>query len=132
MKSDRGPKRADFLIKVSKKFWGKKIFRFFLPKSKIFKVFLETTFVRVSCYPDHYEPKTFFSVFEVRYTILDSRVPSCNAISEGRLPLCSSSSEARALPSEVRIEDDSDRKIFKPKFFQSFSRNYFFSRFMLP
>ena len=100
---------------------GGNFFPFFLlPKSTIFKVFLETTFVHVSCYPDHYEPKTFFSVFEVRYTILDSRVPSCNAISEGRLSLCSSSSEARALPSEVRIEDDSDRKFFKPKFFKKF------------
>ena len=32
------------------------------------------------------------------------------AISEGRLPLCNTSSEAGALPSEVRIENDSDRK----------------------
>ena len=50
-----------------------------------------------------------------RYTILDSRVPPCNAISEGRLPLCSASSEAGALPSEVRIENDSDRKLSKSK-----------------
>ena len=34
-----------------------------------------------------------------RYTILDSRLPPCNAISEGRLPLCNTSSEAGALPS---------------------------------
>ena len=58
-----------------------------------------------------------------RNTILDSRVPPCNAISEGRLPLCncSASSEAGALPSEVRIEDDSDRKLSKSKliFFES-------------
>jgi len=38
-----------------------------------------------------------------------------DAISEGRLPLCSASSEAGALPSEVRIEDDSDRKLSKIK-----------------
>ena len=29
-------------------------------KSKIFKLFLETTFVHVSCYPNHYEQKIFF------------------------------------------------------------------------
>ena len=34
-----------------------------------------------------------------RYTILDSRLPPCNPISEGRLPLCNTSSEAGALPS---------------------------------
>ena len=39
-----------------------------------------------------------------RYTILESRFPLCNAISEGRPPLCSASSEAGALPSEVRID----------------------------
>ena len=33
------------------------------------------------------------------------------AISEGRLPLCNTTSEAGALPSEVRIENDSDRKL---------------------
>ena len=32
----------------------------------ILKVFLETTLVHVSCYPDHhYEPKILFSIFEV-------------------------------------------------------------------
>ena len=35
-----------------------------------------------------------------RYTILDSRLLPCNAISEGRLPLCNTSSEAGALPSD--------------------------------
>ena len=29
-------------------------------KSKFFKVFLKTTFLHDSCYPDHYEPKIFF------------------------------------------------------------------------
>ena len=33
----------------------------------------------------------------LRYAILDSRVPPCNAISEGRPPLCNTSSEAGAL-----------------------------------
>ena len=63
-----------------------------------------------------------------RYTILDSRVPTCNAISEGqgRLPLCSASSEAGALPSEVRIEDDSDRKLSKSKILSGPSPREFF------
>ena len=66
-----------------------------------------------------------------RYTILDSRLPPCNAISEGRLPLCNTSSEAGALPSEVRFENDSDRKFSKSIFFQSFSGNHFSPRFMV-
>ena len=52
--------------------------------------------------------------------------------SEGRLPLCNTSSEAGALPSEVHIENDSDRKFSKSIFFQSFSRNHFSPRFMVP
>ena len=40
--------------------------------------------------------------------------PPCSAISEGRLPFCSTSSDAGALPSEVRIENDSDRKFSCP------------------
>ena len=51
---------------------------------------------------------------------------------EGRLPLCNTSSEAGALPSEVRIENDSDRKFSKSIFFQSFSGNHFSPRFMVP
>ena len=69
-----------------------------------FKVFLETTFVHVSWYPVHYQPKIFFgfskSALTPRYTILDSRLLPCNAISEGRLPLCNTSSKAGALPSD--------------------------------
>ena len=49
--------------------------------------------------------------------------------SEGRLPLCNTRSEARALPSEVRIENDSDRKFSKSNIFQSFSGNHFCPRF---
>ena len=101
-----------------------------------FKVFLETIFVHVSWYPVHYQPKIFFgfskSALTPRYTILDSMFPPCNAISEGRLPLCNTSSEAGALPSEVRIENDSDRKFSKSIFFQSFSGNHFSPRFMVP
>ena len=51
--------------------------------------------------------RKYFSVFRSphsapthRYTILDSRLLPCNAISEGRLPLCNTSSEAGALPSD--------------------------------
>ena len=52
--------------------------------------------------------------------------------SEGRLPLCNTSSEAGALPSEVRIENDSDRKFSKSNIFQSFTGNHFCPRFMVP
>ena len=67
-------------------------------KSKFFKVFLETTFVHVSCYPDHYEPKIFFSVFKghTYASIHDFGLEGspCNAISEGRPSLRNTSSEA--------------------------------------
>ena len=82
--------------------------------------------------------RKYFSVFRgphlpqtPRHTILDSMFPPCNAISEGRLPLCSTSSDAGALPSEVRIENDSDRKFSKSIFFQTFSGNHFYPRFMV-
>ena len=80
--------------------------------------------------------ENIFRFFEVRTYPLDTPFwtrcfPPCNAISEGRLPLCSTSSEAGALPSEVRIENDSDRKIFKSIFFQKFSGNHFYPRFMV-
>ena len=52
--------------------------------------------------------------------------------SEGMLPLCNTSSEAGALPSEVRIENNSDRKFSKSNIFQSFSGNHFCPRFMVP
>ena len=71
------------------------------------------------------------SALTPRYTILDSMFPPCDAISEGRLPLCSTSSDAGALPSEVRIENDSDRKFSKSIFFQKFSGNHFYPRFMV-
>ena len=51
--------------------------------------------------------------------------------SEGRLPLCNTSSEARALPSEARIENDSDRKFSKSNIFQSFSGNHFCPCFII-
>ena len=98
-------------------------------KSKFFKVILQTTFVHVSCYPDHYEPKIFFSVFKVHTypSIHDFGLEGspCNAISEGRPPLRNTSSEAGAPPSEVRIENDSDRKSSKSKFFKVFLETTF-------
>ena len=40
-------------------------------KSKFFKVFLKTTFLHDSCYPDHFEPKIYFrsssKFFEVKF-----------------------------------------------------------------
>ena len=54
--------------------------------------------------------KYFFSFSKFapthRYTILDSRLLPCNAISEGRLPLCNTSSEAGALPSDKQYMID--------------------------
>ena len=67
------------------------------------------------------------------HKILDSRVPLCYAISEGRPRLCNMSSEAGALPSELRIENDSDRKFSKSTFFKVFLETMnFCSCFMLP
>ena len=81
--------------------------------------------------------RKYFSVFRSPHLPLDTPFwtrcfPLCNAISEGRLPLCNTSSEAGALPSEVRIENDSDRKFSKSIFFQSFSGNHFYPRLMVP
>ena len=46
--------------------------------------------------------------------------------------LCNTSSEAGALPSEIRIVNDSHRKFSKSNIFQSFSGNHFCPRFMVP
>ena len=103
-----------------------------------FKVFLKTTFFHDLCHPDHYEPKIFRrfskSGFTLRYTISDSRVLPCNAISEGRPPrLCATRARKQELSiQEERIENDSDQKFSKTIFFQSFSENHFFPRFMSP
>ena len=60
-----------------------------------------------------------------RHTILDSRLPPCNAISEGRPPLSNTSSEAGALPLEGRIENDSDQIFSKSKFVHCFLETIF-------
>ena len=106
----------------------------------IFSVFrsphlpLDTLFKKSSCFFFIISRKYFFGFLKSapRHTILDSRLPPCNVISEGRLPLCNTSSEAGALSSEVRIENDSDRKFSKSIFCQSFSGNHFSPRFMVP
>ena len=92
-----------------------------------FKVFLETTFVHVSWYPVHYQPKIFFWFFEVR------TYPSIH-LGRQASPLQHElgSGSRGALHSEVRIENDSDRKFSKSIFFQSFSGNHFSPRFMVP
>ena len=78
-----------------------------------FKNFLETTFIHVFMVRCSLLAENIFSVFRSphsapthRYTILDSRLLPCNAISEGRLPLCNTSSEAGALPSDKQYMID--------------------------
>ena len=90
---------------------------------------METTFLHVSCYPVIVNRKFIYgfskSAPTPRYTILDSRLPPCNAISEGRPLLSNTSSEAGALPLKVRIENDWDQIFFKSKFVHSFTETNF-------
>ena len=57
------------------------------------------------------EQKIFFRFSKsgptLRFTILDSRDRLCNVIKEGRPPLRNTNWEAGALPSDLRIENDS-------------------------
>ena len=111
--------------------WAENIFRFIskyffridFESQHILKVFLETTLVHVSCSPDHYEPKIFFwfSKFAttLRYTILNSRFPPENAISEGRPPLCNTSSEAGAFDTGGTYRERLGPKIFEVKIFSN-------------
>ena len=98
-------------------------------KSKFVHCFLETTFLHVSCYPVIVNRNFIYgfskSAPTPRYTILDTRLPPCNAISEGRPLLSNTSSEAGALPLEVRIENDWDQIFFKSKFVHSFTETNF-------
>ena len=98
-------------------------------KSKFVHCFLETTFLHVSCYPVIVNRKFIYgfskSAPTPRYTILDTRLPPCNAISEGRPLLSNTSSEAGALPLEVHIENDWDQIFFKSKFVHSFLETTF-------
>ena len=88
-----------------------------------------TTFLHVSCYPVIIKRKYIYgfskSAPTPRYTILDSRLTPCNAISEGRPPLSNTSSEAGAVPLEGRIENDSDQIFSKSKFVHCFLETTF-------
>ena len=96
---------------------------------KSFIALLGTTSLHVSCCPVHCERKIFFRFFEVftypsiHYFRLEAS--PCNTISEGRPPLSNTSSEAGVLPIEVRIENDSDRKLSKSKLFYRFLETTF-------
>ena len=91
---------------------------------------------------NHFSPRfmlpcSYFSVFSKsattpQYTIFDTRLPPCNAISEGSRLLNNTSSEAGVLPLEVRIENDSDRKLSKSKNFNIIFGNHYSPHFMLP
>ena len=65
-----------------------------------------------------------------RYTILDSWLPPCNAISEVRLPLSNISSKAGALPSRMTRTENLGN--FLSQIFSYFFRNHFSPRFILP
>ena len=83
---------------------------------------MKTTFLHVLCYP--VIVSQIYNIYlrisksapTPQYTILDSRLPPCNAISEVRPHLSNTSSEAGALPLEILIENDSDGIFSKSKF----------------
>ena len=58
-------------------------------------------------------------------TITQTEASPCNAISEGRPLFTNTSLEAGALPLEVRIENDLDRKFSNSKFFIFFWKPLF-------
>ena len=102
-------------------------------RQNFFKVFLETTFLQCSCYSDHYEPKIFFRSpdlpFDMRFwtrgflLVMRSR--------KAGLPFATRARKRELSIQEVRIENDSDQKFSKTKFFQSFPGNHFSPVFML-
>ena len=122
------------LITMSRKyffgFFLKYHFRFenFLSQN-ILKVFLETTLVHVSCYPDHYEPKIFFRFSKLattlRYTILDSRFPLKMRSQKAGLLFTTRARKQELSIQEVRIENDLDRKFSKSKFVKVFLKTTF-------
>ena len=100
-----------------------------------FQVFLKTTFFYDSCHPDHYEPKIFFSIFEIRTypSIHDFGLegPLVMRSRKAGLPFATRAWKRELSIQEVRIENDSDRKFSKSNFFPRFSEKHFFLRFML-
>ena len=90
--------------------------------------------VHVSCYPDHYEPKIFFSIFEVRNypSIYDfglesrlSRFPLKMRSQKAGLPFATRARKRELSIQEVRIENDLDRKFSKSQFFKVFLKPLF-------
>ena len=80
--------------------------------------------------------KFFCFVFQsrhppLRYTTLDSRLPLVMRSRKAGLPFATRARKRELSIREVRIENVSDRKISKSKFFRSFSENHFSPRFML-
>ena len=75
-----------------------------------------------SCIPSY---NNIVKIFSNRPAVAGLIKSPAVAISEGRLPLCNTSSEAGALPSEARIENDSDRKFSKSIFFKVFLETTF-------
>ena len=105
-------------------------------KSIFFEVFLKTTFLHVSCYPVHYQPKIFVWISKSaptpRYTILDSWLLLVMRSRKAGLPFATRARKRELSIRQVRIENESDRKFLKSNFFRSFSENHFPPRFMLP
>ena len=65
-------------------------------------------------------------------TILDSRLLLVMRSRKAGLPFATRARKRELSIREVRIENESDRKFSKSKFFRSFSENHFYPRFMLP
>ena len=103
-------------------------------KTTFFKVFLKTTFFHDSCHPDHYEPKIFFrfsksgSTFDIRFWIRD-RDRGFLLVMRSRkagFPFATRARKRELSIQEVRIENDSDQKVSKTKFFKVFLKTTFF------
>ena len=86
-------------------FFSKYLFRIenFLSQN-ILKVFLETTLVHVSCYPDHYEPKMFFRFSKFATT----QYPSIYAFGLEVSP-CKCDLRRQASPVQLELESGSSR-----------------------
>ena len=67
-----------------------------------------------------------------RYTILDSMLLLVMRSRKAGLPFATRARKRELSIREVRIENESNRKFSKSKFFRSFSENHFYPRFMLP
>ena len=99
-------------------------------KSNFFPSFSKNHFFHDTCYPVHYKPKIFFrfskSAATPPYTILDSRFPPVMRSRKAGLPFATRARKRELSIQEIRIENDSDRKFSKSKFFQVFLKTTFF------